>query len=562
MGSIIEHIDRHYVLENLTPAPPFPDSIKIEITSRCNYRCKYCRSWRPGREVGDMDEGFLYRILKEAKSIGVKEIGLFLLGEPFLVDALPEYIRYAKEEVGIEYVFVTTNGSLCTPERLTAVIDAGLDSLKFSVNAGTRESYADIHGVDMFDQVVNNIEWLSKYMSDNHFKKPATAVSSILAGDLKEELDSFRERISPLVDETYYLPLYNQGGHIQTDEVVTHNLARVDNPIPPIPCWVLFNSCKISWDGWMTACCFDHDNSFRVADLHTTSLVDAWNDPKFVELRRRHIEKDQLEDSFCSRCLGLNNHSRQFLNSEVSEARSFLKLGRDDQINVTSPESLNDRHKGKRAFIIGTAPTIDDVNLSLMDNEITFGLNEIVTVFKPKYYVAVAPGCFIPPENALKASKSELVFLRAKIWPRFRDILNQAGMALPKEKRILFFQDNPKIRASYPILTHFKSDIVSVRGGASCLFSAIQFAYAMGCDPIYLVGISFKSSSQHYFKNSLKVKPVTEFNRALAQLTMRQMKNNIFNPSNRSLIGATPQNLFVEQRIIDEVDYNSLFNGV
>jgi len=77
--------------------------------------------------------------------------------------------------------------------------------------------------------------------------------------------------------------------------------------VPPVPCWALFNAAKISWNGWLTACCFDHDRRFEIADLNRTSLLEAWHHPKFVELRKKHLQgSGALNDSLCSRCLGLN----------------------------------------------------------------------------------------------------------------------------------------------------------------------------------------------------------------------------------------------------------------
>jgi MoaA/NifB/PqqE/SkfB family radical SAM enzyme len=140
--TIMSKVDEHtHVQKNkLILHPTFPDAIKIEITGRCNYNCSFCAQKRSLRKIGDIDRNFLYRILWEAKSIGVKEIGMFLLGESFLVKDLVEYIKYAKKVVGIEYVFITTNGSLCSPERMIPIIDAGLDSIKFSINAGVEKS--------------------------------------------------------------------------------------------------------------------------------------------------------------------------------------------------------------------------------------------------------------------------------------------------------------------------------------------------------------------------------------------------------------------------------------
>lgn len=307
-NTIPEKIDQHSHMskEKITLYPPFPDAIKIEITGRCNYKCSFCAQNSSLREIGDINRNFLYRILWEAKSIGVKEIGMFLLGESFLVDELAEYIKYAKEVVGIEYVFITTNGSLCTEKRMIPIIKSGLDSLKFSMNAGEKQRYKKMHGIDLFDKVIDNIKWVDNYKKENNLKTPRTCVSSIFINKYKNELDNFKEYISQYVDDFYYLPLYNQAGHIGGEEYtkIIGNPGRLENMVNPIPCWALFNAAKISWDGYLTACCFDHDEKFKIADLNNCSLIEAWHHQKFVKMREFHITKKNLENSLCSKCLG------------------------------------------------------------------------------------------------------------------------------------------------------------------------------------------------------------------------------------------------------------------
>jgi len=307
--SIMKKIDKHTHIpkEKLVLHPSFPDAIKIEITGRCNYNCSFCAQKSSLRKIGDIDRNFLYRILWEAKSIGVKEIGMFLLGESFLVKELAEYIKYAKEVVGIEYVFITTNGSLCSPKRMVPIIKSGLDSIKFSINAGMAETYKEMHGCNRFEQVVNNIKWLDKYLKDNNVKSLRTCVSSILIPGDEIELRNFHKSINEYVDDCYFLPLYNQAGHIGGKEYtkIVGNPGRHENMVESIPCWALFNAAKITWNGWLTACCFDHDEKFEIDDLNKVSLIEAWNNEKFVSMRREHLNKTLSGNSLCAKCLDI-----------------------------------------------------------------------------------------------------------------------------------------------------------------------------------------------------------------------------------------------------------------
>ena len=304
--SIIERVDSatHIDSSRLMSPPSFPKSLKIEVTSRCNFNCSYCGVSRKLRKTGDMDWFFYADLIQDAVKLNVKEVGLFLLGEPFLRDDLSSMVKYAKD-AGIEYVFITTNGSLCTKTNLESCASAGLDSLKFSINA-PRVGYESTHGVQSstYDYVIEKIKWLYHYKIQNNLTLPRTCVSSIYIQELKEELAGMEADIKPFVDEFYYLPMYSQAGYSSIACKTVGNIGRFENPVPPVPCWGLFNSAKITWDGWLTACCFDHTGHFKIADLNTTSLLDAWNDYKFIELRQEHLD-NHINEPVCRTCLGI-----------------------------------------------------------------------------------------------------------------------------------------------------------------------------------------------------------------------------------------------------------------
>jgi uncharacterized Fe-S cluster-containing radical SAM superfamily enzyme len=83
-----------------------------------------------------MDFGLFKRITREMREAGVEEIGLFYLGESFMNPRLlVDCIAYLKREIGMPYVFLTSNASMAFPEAVEECMKAGLDSLKWSINA-------------------------------------------------------------------------------------------------------------------------------------------------------------------------------------------------------------------------------------------------------------------------------------------------------------------------------------------------------------------------------------------------------------------------------------------
>ena len=130
-------------------ALPAPKSVKIEISPRCNYRCGFCAlRTREVQPKWDMDFGLFKRVTREMREAGVEEIGVFYLGESFMNPRLlVDCIRYLKSELEMPYVFLTSNASMAFPEALDECMAAGLDSLKWSVNAADEEQFEKIMGV-------------------------------------------------------------------------------------------------------------------------------------------------------------------------------------------------------------------------------------------------------------------------------------------------------------------------------------------------------------------------------------------------------------------------------
>src|SRR3989337_3397948 len=86
---------------------PAPISVKIEISPRCNYRCGFCAlRTREVQPKWDMDFELFKRITREMREAGVKENGVFYLGESFINPRLlVDCLARLKRELPHAYVF-------------------------------------------------------------------------------------------------------------------------------------------------------------------------------------------------------------------------------------------------------------------------------------------------------------------------------------------------------------------------------------------------------------------------------------------------------------------------
>jgi len=312
---ITERIDRitHIPAERLAATLAAPRSVKIELSARCNYRCQFCAlTVREKQPTRDMDFELFKRITRDMRDAGVEEVGVFFIGESFmnprlLVDA----VNYLKQAVGMPYVFLTSNAAAATPQAVEAVMGAGLDSLKWSVNSADEQQFVEVMQVSpkMRERALHNIKGAWLIRSAMGYRTKLYASSIRYDGEQHERMElMLSEHIRPYVDEHYWLPLYSMGSlTIPKEEAlgiypIAGNIGRYDNPVAPLPCWSVFQEGHVLSDGRLSACCFDATGHWIMGDLRQQSFMEAWNSEDFQRLRRRHIERD-VRGTACEHCV-------------------------------------------------------------------------------------------------------------------------------------------------------------------------------------------------------------------------------------------------------------------
>jgi organic radical activating enzyme len=131
-----------------------PVCLYLETTNRCNLLCTTCpRTFEELEPEADMSWELFTSIIDQYPKIA--RVVLHGVGEPMLVKELPRMIRYLKER-GV-YVLFNTNGTLLTKANGQALIDAGLDELRVSLDAAESSVFQMVRGKDMFDRIVTNV---------------------------------------------------------------------------------------------------------------------------------------------------------------------------------------------------------------------------------------------------------------------------------------------------------------------------------------------------------------------------------------------------------------------
>jgi MoaA/NifB/PqqE/SkfB family radical SAM enzyme len=283
-------------------AVPFPKLIQVETTNICNHGCEFCAYTTMERKKKHINRELFLKIVKDSYELGSRQIGLFSGAEPLTCKWLDQYIKICKD-IGYEYCYISTNGSLANLDKFIKLVEAGLDSIKFSVNGGNREIYKKIHAKDDFDKVIENIIGLDNYRKKNK-KKIWLGVSFVATPESKESFYSLEKILGKHVDEIIMYEANNQSG-------------QVDHLEPGFEkCSLPFAKAHFTVEGYLRACCNDYENLLALEDINKVSIKEAWNGERFKSLRKKHIE-NKLDGTLCGKCIRNSKCKVEPLNSDL-----------------------------------------------------------------------------------------------------------------------------------------------------------------------------------------------------------------------------------------------------
>ena len=133
--------------------------LRISITDRCNYRCRYCMpeegvEKRAHGDICSLEE--LRDMAAAAVRCGVKKIRV-TGGEPLVRRGAVDFCRMLAEIPGVEELCLTTNGSLLA-EQAVALREAGVTRLNVSLDTLNEERFRAITRAGTLSDVLRGLE--------------------------------------------------------------------------------------------------------------------------------------------------------------------------------------------------------------------------------------------------------------------------------------------------------------------------------------------------------------------------------------------------------------------
>src|ERR1700747_1889035 len=162
---------------------------------------------------------------------GLARAVLHGVGEPMLVANLPRMVRNLKD-CGV-YALFNSNGTVLGERNGRALIDAGLDELRVSLDASNRESFKAIRGRDYFGRILRNVRAFRELQEREGHSKPQVSVWLTGLKETVGELPAFVKVAAEIgVKEVYLqrLVFFDEEaiGKAQPDQTLLERLNEVE----------------------------------------------------------------------------------------------------------------------------------------------------------------------------------------------------------------------------------------------------------------------------------------------------------------------------------------------
>ena len=285
-----------------------PYAIYFFPTNLCNFMCKYCAhsgglnkfQEKYGLKAESMSLETFTRAIDQLKGFSdkLKVINLSGQGEPLLNPSLADMVRYAKEADVADRIEIITNASLLTHEMSDALIEAGVDCIRISLQGMSDKVYYETCGKKIkVDELFSNISYLYEH------KKQCQVYIKVMDVALAEgEEDLFYRTFDAISDRMYIeqcKPVYDSvemTRNIQTD---TDRYGRSHQPrqVCPLPFYML----GILPDGTISPCETIYVPEV-LGNVWQDEIPEVWNGEKMKRFQEMQLKKLRRDNPKCVRC--------------------------------------------------------------------------------------------------------------------------------------------------------------------------------------------------------------------------------------------------------------------
>ena len=315
-----------------------PFSAFVFPTTYCNFKCAYC-----GHSLGHKEMKRKYDFVPEHMSMDtyelvikqfrefpgkLKMLSLTGQGEPLLNPHIAEMVRMAKEAGITDRVEIITNASMLRRNVADDLIEAGLDTLRISLQGLSSAKYKEICGATLdFDEYLG---WIRYFYERKGKTNLFIKVMDVALEEGQEE--DFYNLFRDCTDRMYIermLPAY-EGVALTEGMDITHDRYGGEVKKSHEVCPLAFYMIGIFPNGDVEPC----DTIYKpvvLGNVHEDTLLHMWQGKMLQDFWRMQLEGRRKENFRCAHCCAPDDvaHQEDYLDEEA--AAILAKMGRDSE---------------------------------------------------------------------------------------------------------------------------------------------------------------------------------------------------------------------------------------
>jgi radical SAM protein with 4Fe4S-binding SPASM domain len=244
-------------------------AVEIETINRCNGKCSFCpvNSKLDKRPFAKMNKILFCNIIDELSDLKYSGfLGLYSNNEPYLDRDIVDKIAYSRLKCQHAFIYLYTNGTLLTWDKLKSSIDAGISHIAI-------DNYSD---EGLFHS--NIVEIIQKLKEPNSCKyREKVSISIRRENEILTNRGGIAPNKSPEIFKDYNLYL-NAG------------------------CLLPFRQFVIRPSGEVSLCCQDALGQMTLGDVNKNSLNDIWFGDQYKNVRNILMNIGRRGVSICKIC--------------------------------------------------------------------------------------------------------------------------------------------------------------------------------------------------------------------------------------------------------------------
>ncbi|MCA3265843.1 MAG: radical SAM protein [Azospirillum sp.] len=331
-------LQQRYFVREVGRFFPYPSTVNIVLSNQCNLKCVMCPFhsplFVPNRTTDYFDDDkwlpidLIERLVDELKANKDPDAPItFHMGELDEPLMHPKIVRIVEllASVPRSTVHITSNGNLMREEIARGVIEGGLASMQFSVDAQTTETYKKIRGAKL-EKVQRNVD---RFLRIRDEIKPNLYVNLCIINQegAADEIEDFKKywRQKGASSVSVY-QLFAPNGENKAQWVVPNKYFEEKKRTP---CTALWDQCFLFPEGEISLCCttlirVPQDGVISTGNFRQRSLKDIWLGDKYQEIRRNLIYGKLEGQKYCAEC---DNWSSSYQFMKKAEDGTVLVFG-------------------------------------------------------------------------------------------------------------------------------------------------------------------------------------------------------------------------------------------